>query len=128
VPREIITTCAICGHVVRSRVAADWRPSKRAQQAHFDMQEHLMTHSFAQLLRHEIRQDLNQVPEEQRPSIVRDVYRGLLGSTHGTEFALDPPDGQGVYSIEEVLGGVSLYALWRNANSCGDPNCHQHQP
>ena len=87
-----------------------------------------MTHSFAQLLRHEIRQDLNQVPEEQRPSIVRDVYRGLLGTTRGTEFLLDPPDGLGVYSIDEVLGAVSLYALWRTANSCGDPNCHHHQP
>jgi hypothetical protein len=126
VPREIVTTCAICGDLVRSRVGPDWRPSKKAQRAHMDMQDHLMTHSFAELLRHEIRKDLEQVPEEQRPTIVRDIYRGLLGRTYGSQFALDPPDGQGVYSIDEALGDTSVYALWRSANSCGYRNCAQH--
>jgi hypothetical protein len=106
VVREIISTCAVCGDFVRSRVVADWRPSRKARQAHFDMQEHLMTHSFAELLRHEIRQDLNQVPEEQRATIVRDIYRGLRGTTHGAHFTLEPTDGQGVYSIDEALGSL----------------------
>ena len=84
-----------------------------------------MTHSFVQLLRFEIRQDLNEVPEDQRPWIVRDIYRGLLGTTTGSTFRLDSPDGRGVYSIDEALGSVSVFALWRAANSCGDPHCRQ---
>lgn len=90
------------------------------------MQAHLKTHSFAELLRHEIRQDLEQVPEEQRPTIVRDIYRGLLGTTTNGEFALDSHDGQGVYSIDDVLGSIDMYRVWRTANSCGDPSCAQH--
>jgi hypothetical protein len=117
VSREIITICGICGHFVRSRLR------RRTQ---LDMQDHLMTHSFAELLRHEIRNDLDQVPEEQRPTIVRDIYRGLRGKTYGSQFTLDPPDALGVYSIDEALGDVRTYSLWRIANSCGDPNCTQH--
>jgi hypothetical protein len=116
--REIITTCAICGDVLRSPLA----------KAKADMQDHLMTHSFAQLLRHEIRQDLTEVPEEQRPWIVRDIYRGLLGTTRGSKFTLDAPDGHGVYSIDEALGSVSLLSLWRASNFCADPHCRQHNP
>jgi hypothetical protein len=117
VPREIISICGICGHFVRSRAA---------RRARVEMQDHLMTHSFAELLRHEIRKDLDLVPEEQRPTIVRDIYRGLLGRTEGSSFTLDPPDAVGAYSIDEALGGLSLYGLWRSANACGDPNCEQH--
>jgi hypothetical protein len=126
VPREIVTTCAICGEFVRSLVAPEWRPSKKAQRAHMDMQDHLMTHSFAELLRYEIRKDLDQVPEEQRPTIVRDIYRGLRGKTYGLQFTLDPPDAVGAYSIDEALGDSAMYALWRSANTCGYPNCSQH--
>jgi|SRR5579859_2312350 len=126
-PREIVTTCGICGDLVRSAVAPHWNAGRRALRAYQDMQQHLTSsHSFAELLRFEIRQDLDQVPEEQRPSIVRDVYRGLLGSIRDGQYLLDAPDGSGVYTIDEALGDVELYSLWRSANRCGDPRCGQH--
>jgi hypothetical protein len=124
--REIITTCGICGDLVRSTVGPDWHPGKRALRAYKDMQQHLTTHSFAELLRLEIRQDLDQVPEEQRPWIVRDIYRSLLGSASESGYTLDAADGQGVYSIDEALGDMETYRLWRTANCCGDPHCTQH--
>ena len=86
-----------------------------------------MTHSFAELLRHEIRQDLDLLPEEQRPTIVRDVYRKLLGTTQDGEFSLNASDGIGFYSVDEALGGLGLFRLWRSANACGDPRCQQHR-
>jgi hypothetical protein len=124
--REIVATCRICGDLVRSTVGARWNPGSRALRAYQDMQVHLNTHSFAELLRFEIRQDLDQMPEEQRPSIVRDVYRGLLGTLHQSGFALDAPDGVSAYSIDEALADAQLYALWLSANRCGDPHCRQH--
>jgi hypothetical protein len=102
-------------------------PRKKAAFFESDMQAHMRTHSFAELLRYEIRQDLEEVPEEQRPVIVRDIYRSLLGTTSGTRFTLNSTDGQGVYSVEDVLGDIDLYRLWRSANRCGAPNCDQHE-
>ena len=124
--REIVTTCGICGDLVRSTVGHDWKPSKKARRAHMDMQDHLNTHSFAELLRFEIRKDLEQVPEEQRPSIVRDVYRGLLGTQCDKDYTLNPADGVSSYSIDEALGDLELYKVWLAANRCGNPNCTQH--
>jgi hypothetical protein len=103
-----------------------WNPGKRALRAYQDMQAHLNTHSFAELLRFEIRQDLDQVPEEQRPSIIRDVYRGLLGTVRDGVYTLDPADSFPAYGIEEALADAETYALWLNANRCGDPRCRQH--
>jgi hypothetical protein len=91
------------------------------------MQAHMRTHSFAEVLRHEIRQDLEDVPEDQRPLIVRDIYRSLLGTTTAGRFSLNDTDGLGLYAIDEVLGDLELYRMWRSANSCGDPGCDQHQ-
>ena len=122
-----ITTCGICGDLVRSHMGPDLHPRLQAHQALCDMQAHLNTHSFAELLRWEIRQDLDQVPEEQRPAIVRDIYRSLLGTTRDTQFSLNESDGRGVYSIDEVLGAIETYSLWRTANQCGDPRCEQHR-
>ncbi|MCA1645470.1 MAG: hypothetical protein LC797_08390 [Chloroflexi bacterium] len=102
-------------------------PRKKAAFFESDMQAHMRTHSFAELLRYEIRQDLEEVPEEQRPVIVRDIYRSLLGTTTLSRFTLNHTDGQGVYSIDEVLGDLDLYHLWRSANRCSDPVCAQHQ-
>ena len=126
--REIVTTCAICGDAIRSDVSVHWTVGKRALRAYQDMQAHLNTHSFAELLRFEIRQDLDQVPDEERPSIVRDVYRGLLGTTVDNTYRLDAADGQGMYSIDEVLGEPRIYSMWLSANRCGDPHCQQHSP
>ena len=120
------STCGICGDVVRSEIPAEWHPIKRARRAMRDMQAHLKTHSFAEVLRHEIRQDLDLVPEEQRPTIVRDVYRSLLGTTRNGQFTLGDTDTHGLYSIDEVLGSIDTYRIWRAANSCGDPSCIQH--
>jgi hypothetical protein len=121
--REIVNTCGICGNVVRSEVDLNWHPRKSARRAHRDMQDHLMTHSLAELLRYEIRQDLQQVPDEQRASIVRDVYRGLLGVTRDGRFYLGDRDSQGVYTIDDVLGDLEMYRLWRSANACRSPDC-----
>ncbi len=124
------TTCGICGNVIESRVPVNWHPSKLARRAEWDMQAHLKTHSFAELLRYEIRQDLDQVPDDQRATIVRDIYRNLLGkpssAVAGTSFELDAADGQGLYSIEDVLGDIDLYHMWRTANRCAVRGCAQH--
>ena len=60
-----------------SGVPPNWHPSKQLRHAQRDMAAHLKTHSFAEVLRFEIRQDLDQVPEEQRAGIFRDIYRNL---------------------------------------------------
>jgi hypothetical protein len=122
-----ITTCGICGDLVRSDSGTNLHPHLEVVQALRDLQAHLNTHSFAELLRWEIRQDLDQVPEEQRPGIVRDIYRSLLGTTRDNEFTLNDADGRGVYSIDEVLGDLDVYRMWRSASRCGDPGCTQHQ-
>ncbi|MBV9169454.1 MAG: hypothetical protein JOZ81_05150 [Chloroflexi bacterium] len=119
-------TCGICGDTVESRVPPGWHPSKRLRRAERDMQAHLRTHSFAELLRYEIRKDIDQVPDEHRPGIVRDVYRQLLGNTASGTFELYDADSRGVYSIDEALGGLGLYRLWRTAGACGLPRCDQH--
>jgi hypothetical protein len=102
-------------------------PGRKAAFVESDMQVHMRTHSFAELLRFEIRQDLEDVPEDQRPVIVRDIYRSLLGTTTDSRFQLNATDGHGVYAIEDVLGTVELYRLWQSANRCGDPGCQEHQ-
>jgi hypothetical protein len=121
------STCGICGDVIESRIPTNWHPSKLARRAEWDMQAHLKKHSFAEVLRYEIRQDLGQVPEEDRPTIVRDVYRDLLGTTSSDgRYALNAEDSEGKYSIEDVLGDINLYHMWRSANRCGEPHCVQH--
>ena len=119
----VLSTCGICGDQVRSDVPSTWHPGKRARRVERDMQAHLSTHSFPELLRYEIRQNLEDVPDEQRPSILRDVYRSLLGSTRDGVFTLGEADSAGVYSIEEALGDLDTYRLWRAANRCGDHRC-----
>jgi hypothetical protein len=121
-------TCGICGGLVRSEIEASWHPrtwqrGKWARALERDMQAHLDTHSFAEVLRFEIRQDLEEVPDEQRPTIVRDIYRNLLGTTTHTRFTLNDSDSVGVYSIDEALGDLAVYRHWRNANSCGLKTC-----
>ncbi len=116
-------TCRICGGLVLTALGASLHPGKLAQIAERDMQAHLDTHSFAEVLRFEIRQDLEDVPDEQRPAIVRDIYRSLLGTVTHTHFTLYDEDRVGVYSLDEALGDVRMYQLWRNANSCGLSSC-----
>ncbi|MGI9148360.1 MAG: hypothetical protein ACR2IK_17715 [Chloroflexota bacterium] len=102
---------------------ASLHPGKWAQIAERDMQDHLDTHSFAEVLRFEIRQDLEDVPDEQRPAIVRDIYRSLLGTVTHTRFTLYDEDRMGVYSLDEALGDIGVYQLWRDANRCGLTSC-----
>jgi hypothetical protein len=120
---NLTSTCGVCGNQIRTSIPSSWHPSKLATRAERDLQAHMRTHSFAEILRSEIRQDLDQVPEEQRPIIVRDIYRNLLGKMHGPRFVLNEADGQGVYSIDEVLGHIDLYRMWRTATRCFEPNC-----
>jgi hypothetical protein len=119
----MINTCGICGREVESKVPSNWHPSKLLLRAERDMQAHLGTHSFAELLRYEIRKDLDQVPDEERPSIVRDVYRQLLGAQGAGGYALGDADSRGVYSIDEALGDLDVYRLWRSASQCGLNSC-----
>jgi hypothetical protein len=123
----MLRPCGICGGLIRSDIPSNVHPRKKAAFVESDMQAHMRTHSFAELLRFEIRQDLLEVPEEQRPVIVRDIYRSLLGTTTGTRFTLNDTDARGMYPIDDVLGDIELYRLWRSANACGLPNCGQHQ-
>jgi rRNA maturation protein Nop10 len=120
---KVTSTCRVCGGLIQSSIPANWHPSKLASRARRDLKAHMRTHSFAEILRSEIRHDLDQVPDEQRPIIVRDIYRNLLGSMDGSRFVLNDPDGRGVYSIDEALGQVDVYRLWRMAARCYDPNC-----
>ena len=123
---QIVAPCGICGELVRSTVGVHWNPGKRALRAYEDMQAHLNTHSFAELLRFEIRQDLDQVPDDERAAIVRDIYRNLLGQQTENGYVLNQSDSEGVYSIDEVLGNLDVYRLWRSSNRCGEPGCAQH--
>ena len=64
--------------------------------------------------------------DDQRPTIVRDIYRSLLGATDQPGFALGDTEAVGMYSIDEVLGDIATYRLWQSANRCGAPGCLQH--
>src|SRR5919201_3181548 len=93
------SACEVCGALIHSHVPANWHPGKLRRRAERDMQAHLATHSFAEVLRWEIRKDLAQVPEEERPDIVRDIYRHLLGTVDvGRGFLLNEVERHGVYS------------------------------
>jgi hypothetical protein len=122
-PESVTSTCLVCGGLIQTSIPPTWHPSKLARRAEWQLQAHMRTHSFAEILRCEIRQDLDQVPDEQRPIIVRDIYRNLLGTMDGARFVLNAPDGQAVYSLDEALGQIGLYRLWRSARRCGDSNC-----
>jgi hypothetical protein len=111
---------------VRSLVGTNWNGSKRAVRAYKDMQAHLTKHSFPELLRYEIRHDLEQVPDDQREWIVRDIYRCLLGTTHRGQFTLGDADSRGLYTIDEALGSISMYQLWRSSSRCGYRDCLHH--
>jgi hypothetical protein len=117
------TTCGICGDEILSRVPETWHPSKLARRVQLDMQAHLKTHSFAEVLRFQIRQDLDEVPDEQRPGIVRDIYRNLLGTQSSEGYALGDLDSRGVYTIDDALGAIEVYRLWRSASRCGLAGC-----
>jgi len=120
---SVTSTCAICGGLIQTSIPSSWHPDKLTRTAQRDMQAHMRTHSFAEILRSEIRQDLDEVPDEQRPIMIRDIYRNLLGSMDGARFVLNAPDSRGVYSIDETLGQIDIYRLWRSASRCGDPSC-----
>jgi hypothetical protein len=90
------------------------------------MRSHLMTHSLAELPRFEIRQDPDQVPDDHRPLIIRDLCRGLLGTVRNGRFELGPADRQPMYSIDEALAIIGLYRRWSQAKRRAEPNCGQH--
>ena len=119
----MVNICGICGGSVQTHAPTHWHPIRRARRAERDMQAHLKSHSFAEVLRYEIRQDLDQVPEEQRPAIIRDVYRTLLGTTENRVFRLNATDGRGLYSVDDVLGTIETYRLWLAARRCGRAHC-----
>ncbi len=120
------TVCSICGAVLVTSVPSNWHPSKLENRAEWDLQEHVRSHSFTEVLRYEIRRDLDQVPAEERATLIRDVYRQLLGSVEGGRFMLNEDDGAGTYSIEEALGTVAMYELWHASALCDGRPCVGH--
>ncbi len=120
------SVCGICGEVVLSRVPSGWHPSKLERRAQTDLDAHVKMHTFAEVLRYEIRRDLERVPEEERPTVLRDVYRHLLGTISDGAFRLKDEDSVAAFSIEEALGAAAMYRLWQAAVRCSDPSCpHQ---
>ncbi len=118
------STCSLCGAIIRTSVPVSWHPQKLERRARRDLRDHLETrHSFAEILRYEIRRDLDEVPAEERPEIVRDVYRQILGTTVDGRFTLNAADGRGVYTFDEALGSVAVYRLWQSAARCWRPGC-----
>jgi len=117
------STCSICGTAIETSIPSDWHPSHLARRAEEDLDSHLQTHSLPEVLRHEIRQDLDQVPDDERATLIRDIYRNLLGTATGDDYKLHDADRLGVYSIDEALGSMNVIRLWRRANRCSDPHC-----
>ena len=105
-------TCLICGRTVEAHASQSANGGERSRRVQNALRHHLEQHSFAEVLRYEIRQDLDQVPCEQRAIIVRDIYRQLLGRFTNGRFSLGAADSLSVYSIDEALGSIAMYTLW----------------
>jgi hypothetical protein len=67
-----------------------------------------------------LRKHLDELEPSVRPVAVKQVY-SQLRELWGEE------DTRGVYSIDETLGSVAMYQLWRNAGHCAWPDC-RHTP
>ncbi len=118
------STCSVCGTLIHTSVPGNWHPDKLQRRAERDLRRHMESrHSFAEILRHEMRADLDDVPSEQRADLVRDVYRQILGTTVDGTFRLNASDGLGCYTIDEALGVVGMYQLWQSAARCWRPAC-----
>jgi hypothetical protein len=82
--------------------------------------EHLATHPSPVVERFLLRKHLDELEPNVRPAAVKQVYtqlRELWGEA----------DTRGVYSIDEALGSVAMYQLWRNAGHCTWSSC-RHSP
>lgn len=118
-----IDECHICGAEVEARVRTNWHPSKITRCMQWAMDEHLETHARGEVLRFKVRQSLATLDVSERLSMVRDAYRDLLGTETSAGYRLGADDSQGTYSLEEVLGGATLYAAWCATNRCSAPAC-----
>jgi hypothetical protein len=89
-----------------------------ALQQEFDnlTQEHLRSHPGPELARFWLRRFLDDVRPADRALAVKRVYTELLG-------LWGDYDLRGVYTIDEVLGGASVYRLWLAVNRCAWSKC-----
>jgi hypothetical protein len=87
------------------------------------MHEHLGGHAPAELVRFQIRENLSDLPQEDRSSVIRGIYRELLGHMEGETFVLGAQDSIGVYSIDEVLGNSDVHRLYQSSIRCESEDC-----
>ena len=120
--RQQAAICEICGETIY--VELEQVPAGRARGYYASVQraaaEHLATHPSPVVERYLLRKHLDELKPDVRPAAVKQVYtqlRELWGED----------DTRGVYSIDEALGSVTMYQLWRNAGHCSWSRC-QHAP
>jgi hypothetical protein len=115
--------CEICGaeiYVDAQPAPSPWGGGGFAAIVERAAQEHLASHPTPVVERFLLRKHLDELAPEVRPMAVKQVYaelREMWGDA----------DRRGVYSIDEVLGAMPVYRLWRDANRCTWPSC-RHQP
>ncbi len=114
--------CEICGETiyVELKQVAAGRASRYYASVQRAAAEHLATHPSPVVERYLLRKHLDELEPSARPTAVKEVYTKLR-ELWGQE------DTRGVYSIDEALGSVAMYQLWRNAGHCAWSSC-QHAP
>ena len=114
--------CEICGEtiyvelqgVTAGRATGYYASVQRAAK------EHLATHPSPVVERFLLRKHLDELEPSVRPIAVKQVY-SQLRELWGED------DTHGVYSIDEALGSLAMYQLWRSAGHCSFGNC-RHTP
>jgi len=118
-----LSECRLCGYLVEADVPSSWAPDEVMSYARNAMQEHLGGHAPAELVRFQIRENLSELPEDDRSSVIRGIYRELLGRMEGDTFVLGKSDSQGLYTIDEVLGSIDFHRLYQSSIRCESEEC-----
>jgi hypothetical protein len=121
--QEQAAICEICGDPIyveigREHESASWlggfsQAVERAAAAH------IATHPTPVVERFLLRKHLDEIAPDVRPAAVKQVYAELR-EMWGDE------DRRGMYSIDEVLGEVTVYRLWLDASRCTWDRCHHN--
>jgi len=107
--------CAICGESIWVDVCDDvdrWDAARFAAEFNVLAAEHIRLHPRQVLARFCLSRFHHDIRPSQRALAVRQVYRDLRAD-------LGDEDGQGVYTIDDALGSVSMYRLWLSAHRYG---------
>jgi hypothetical protein len=111
--KQQAAVCDICDepiYVELERVAAR-RGSGYYASVRRAAAEHLATHPAPVVERFLLRKHLHELAPDLRPIAVKKVY-SKLRQLWGDE------DTRAVYSIDEALGSLAIYQLWRSACHC----------